>query len=140
MSAARRSLPSRPSLEQQKKLARELLRAFRSGDAEAAARVREHLPDKAAIALADAQFVLAREYGFRSWAALKSHLEGATTATPPASLHEAFRRAFDRGDAAEVRALFDRHPEARAVIDAPVFPFDTPALVQVARRGDAAMV
>jgi ankyrin repeat protein len=140
VSAARRSPPSRPSLEQQKKLARDLLRAFRSGDEEAAARVREHLPDKATITLADAQFVLAREYGFRNWAALKSHIEGKTAATPPASLHEAFRHAFDRGDAAEVRALFDRYPEARAVIDAPVFPFATPALGEVHQRGDAAMV
>jgi hypothetical protein len=59
------------SLEQQKKLAKELLDAFRRGEPEAQTRIRSVLPDKARIALADAQFVLARENGFPSWAALK---------------------------------------------------------------------
>ena len=70
-----RSLPSRPDLSQQKKLAKELLESFASGNAEALARVRSELPDKRKIALADAQFVLAREYGFENWAALKQYIE-----------------------------------------------------------------
>ena len=59
-----RSLPSRADLAQQKKQAKELLQSFQSGDDEARARVRAVLPDKKKIALADAQLVLAREYGF----------------------------------------------------------------------------
>ena len=47
MSAAfRRALPAHPDLEQQKKLAKELLSSFRAGDREAAARIRAELPDK----------------------------------------------------------------------------------------------
>ena len=71
-----RSLPAVPSLEQQKKQARELLNAARAGDAEALQRVRSHHPraaavDPLALSLADAQLVLAREYGFPSWPRLK---------------------------------------------------------------------
>jgi len=60
MSVFRRALPARPDVEQQKTLAKELLTAFRGGDAEARARIRAELPDKSRIALADAQFDLAR--------------------------------------------------------------------------------
>jgi hypothetical protein len=70
-----RPLPPRPDLAQQKKLAKELLQSFASGDAEARARVRAVLPDKQKIVLADAQFVLAREWRFSNWAALKQHIE-----------------------------------------------------------------
>ncbi len=42
---------------------------------EASARVRAVLPDKPRITLADAQFVLAREYGFANWSTLKRHIE-----------------------------------------------------------------
>jgi hypothetical protein len=45
-SAFRRTLPARPDLEQQKTLAKELLRAFRAGDRDAIARMRAELPDK----------------------------------------------------------------------------------------------
>ena len=75
MSAFRRTLPARADSEQQKKLAKELLAAYRRGDSEAQARVRAELPDKMRIVLADAQFVLAREYGFANWVALGDHIE-----------------------------------------------------------------
>jgi len=72
-------LPARPSLEQLRKQAKHLLREFRAGDASASRRVRAVLPrvidGASALALADAQFVLAREYGFQSWAALVHHVE-----------------------------------------------------------------
>jgi ankyrin repeat protein len=80
-----RALPAVPNLEQQKKLARDLLEAVRAHDAEALARVRAHHPrfaanqtgepDPAALSLHDAQLVLAREYGFPSWPKLKAHIE-----------------------------------------------------------------
>ncbi|HYP15529.1 MAG TPA: ankyrin repeat domain-containing protein [Bryobacteraceae bacterium] len=72
------------NLEQQKKQARELLRAVRSGNADALARLRKsHLRwaevDDAAvrqeIALHDAQFLIAREQGFASWTKLKAYTE-----------------------------------------------------------------
>ena len=72
-------LPARPSLEQLRKQAKHLLREFRAGDASASSRVRAVLPrvidGASALALADAQFVLAREYGFQSWAALVHHVD-----------------------------------------------------------------
>ena len=72
-------LPARPSLEQLRKQAKHLLREFRAGDATASTRVGAVLPrvidGASALALADAQFVLAREYGFQSWAALVHHVE-----------------------------------------------------------------
>jgi ankyrin repeat protein len=72
------------NLEQQKKQARELLRAIRAGNEEAISRLRRHhsrwiAVDDATVrqltALHDAQFVLAREQGFSSWPKLKSYAE-----------------------------------------------------------------
>lgn len=134
-----RSLPPHPSLEHQKKLAKDLLKAIRAGAADAHERVRTHLPDKPRITLADAQFVLAREYGFESWAKLKSHIENIGRPVAESVLDE-FRRAFTACDADAVRELFERHPAARALIDEPLFPFDSPALVCVAGGNDVALV
>jgi len=70
-------LPARPSLEQLRNQAKDLLRACRAGDAAALARLRAHQPAAAAadVSLADAQFALAREYGFDSWPKLARHVE-----------------------------------------------------------------
>src|SRR6478752_7305528 len=70
----RRTLPSTPNLAQQKKQAKELLQAFTAGDPEARDRIRAVLPDKQRIALGDTQFLLAREYGFADWSALRQHI------------------------------------------------------------------
>ncbi len=80
-----RSLPDLANLEQQKKQARELLRAANALDPAALQRIRGHhprlagRPDQgsaaASLALHDAQLVVAREYGFASWAALKHEIE-----------------------------------------------------------------
>ncbi len=70
-------LPARPSLEQLRKQAKELLRACRDGDGAALERVRRHKPQAADPSLADAQFALAREYGFDSWPRLVHHVESA---------------------------------------------------------------
>jgi ankyrin repeat protein len=60
------------------------------------------------------------------------------------SAHDELRRAFASGDAAGVRAVLERHPDARAdasaMVDAPLFPFDAPALVHFAGAGDLAMI
>jgi hypothetical protein len=78
--SAFRPLPSRPNLEFEHKEAKALLRRLRDGDAEALARARERHPaiDTAAlerIKLADAQLVIAREYGFASWPKLVRYFE-----------------------------------------------------------------
>lgn len=64
----------RPSLEQLRKQAKELLRQYRANDDTARGRF-QALNHSHPPALADAQFVLAREHGFDTWASLKHHLE-----------------------------------------------------------------
>ena len=76
MSEIHSSLPARPSLEQLKKRAKELLRGVRASNPAAIARLRAHLSRAAADAtLADAQLAIAREHGFASWAKLKRHVQ-----------------------------------------------------------------
>jgi ankyrin repeat protein len=105
-------LPARPSLEQYKKQAKELVKAFRSeqslksSDSQAIQRVKKHhprfadLPDeqiaRTRFALADAQFVIALEHGFESWPKFARHVEAlahanfaATVSDPVAAFIEA---------------------------------------------------
>ena len=72
-----RQWPYRPDFNQFKRQAKELLKAYRAGDASAVAEVERHeqAPDQAAFALHDAQRVLARSYGFASWQKLKSYVQ-----------------------------------------------------------------
>lgn len=73
-------LPARPSLEQLRKQAKDLLKAYLDGDVTVAARIHAVITrlDENTLAdsltLADAQFVLAHEYGFENWAALMSQV------------------------------------------------------------------
>ena len=67
-----RPLPARPSLAFERKEAKALRRRLRAGDSDAIARALAHhstvdvsSPDR--FRLADAQLVIAREYGFASW-------------------------------------------------------------------------
>jgi ankyrin repeat protein len=132
----RRTLPSTPSLAQQKKQAKELLQSFAAGDPEARDRVRAVLPDKQRIALGDAQFVLAREYGFADWSALKQHIVALEEQKRPP--HERIATAFHRRDIDTVRRIFQQQPALRKMIDAPMFSFNAPAIVHCAN--DPAMV
>ncbi len=75
-----RELPARPSLEQLRKQAKDLLRMFRDGNPAAAERMRAFAPRAIEPSLADAQFVLAHEYGFESWAKLAAHVESIIAA------------------------------------------------------------
>jgi hypothetical protein len=75
-------LPARPSLQLVANLAKQLRKAHSAGDAGAIARFRKHHPrfmswqpervGKTPMTLRDAQLVIAREYGFEHWAALKT--------------------------------------------------------------------
>lgn len=68
----------RLNLEQQRKRAKDLLRAVRAGDSAARGRLADALapraPDAAAVKLTDAQFAIARELGFGSWRDLRAHV------------------------------------------------------------------
>jgi hypothetical protein len=68
-------LPERPSVEQLRKQAKDLLHAWREGDASAVERLRAHKPQATHPVLADAQFVLAREHDFESWPKLVQHVQ-----------------------------------------------------------------
>lgn len=82
MSDSTSRLPARPSIEQLRKQAKDLLRDHQAGTTRAAERFKAINPNLAAasrieeVTLADAQFVLAREYGFQSWTELIRHIEG----------------------------------------------------------------
>lgn len=78
-------LPSRPSLEQARNQARELLRTFQAADPTAVERVRQHHPRAAEVTqpgarftLSDAQLVIAREAGLPSWPRLRRQIERIT--------------------------------------------------------------
>lgn len=87
MSSSTSGLPPRPSLEQLRKRAKELLRDARAAAPAAlnrfkAAASKHRTPSD--VLLADAQFVLAREHGYRSWSELKQVAEqgGGSGARP----------------------------------------------------------
>ena len=69
------SLPDRPHLDQLRKQARDLLRAVRVGDPVALDEVRRRYGDATGFSLSTAQLVVARRYGFASWAGLKRQVE-----------------------------------------------------------------
>ena len=77
MSDSTPRLPDRPSLDQLRKQAKELVRQLRNGDPSATDRLRKYKPNVSDPILADAQFVLAREHGFESWPRLVHHIQTA---------------------------------------------------------------
>ena len=95
----KRHFPVRPNLEQLRHQAKDLLRAFRCGDAEAVEDFHEHhtkTVEPESARLADAQFVLARSYGLPSWPRLVTACR--------------MTDAIWRGDVEAVRALALRDP------------------------------
>src|SRR5215471_1115698 len=82
---APRALPERPNLRHLKDQAKDLLRAG------------------AAASLADAQFQIARLYGFASWPKLKAHVE---------SFEEVgqLKQAIDTNDITRIQAMMTRNP------------------------------
>lgn len=118
-----KSLPERPSLAQLKLQAKELQRLHGENRQAAAARIVANHPrfrhrDVASVLaeplqLADYQLVLAREYGFESWAALKHEVEtDARLAefTPHPRFDDAVA-AIRSGDIARLEQLLGEYPE-----------------------------
>lgn len=110
-------LPARPDLGQLKRQAKELLAASRAGDPVALARFRA-LPAFAEVteqslrttplALHDAQSVIARELGYRSWNALRERVEELTLAFAEAV--NQFIDAATEGRADRAARLLALHP------------------------------
>lgn len=140
-------LPGRPDLDQLRRQAKDLLRAARGGDEQAATRIRAvssrpSVPGQSAT-LTAARLAIAREYGFASWTALKAEVEARThdLAEKAAAFCEAsirdwtgratrmlaetpeiagydFATAVVLGDAARVRAALARDPDLATRPDA----------------------
>ena len=78
-------LPTRPNLEHLRNQAKDLLKAYRSGEPSALARFRASLPRyslltdddlrRLSLSLGDAQRVVAAEYGFPNWLHLRHYVE-----------------------------------------------------------------
>lgn len=112
-----RELPPRPNLDHLKKQAKTLLDAAKHGDADARRRF-ELLPSLAGksvddvaaadLALHDAQSVIAREYGFTSWNALREEVESRTLSFD-AALDE-FVRCATAGATGRAERLLALHP------------------------------
>lgn len=112
------ALPSHPNLEMQQKRAKNLLRAASRAEADAWRRIRALHPKPPAaeeLKLADAQLVIARGYGFESWADLRRKIFSLTK-TPI----EQFYAALRAGDAGHVRALLESHADVRAAVNRPI--------------------
>jgi ankyrin repeat protein len=104
------SLPTRAfrehtDLGQLKRQAKELLEAFRAGEAAATSEVNAHYrdADRNTFALHDAQLVIARAYGFASWPKLKAFVDGVNAK----QLVDGVRA----GDLERVEAMLRRRPE-----------------------------
>jgi uncharacterized protein len=88
-------LPARADLEQLRRLAKDLLRAARRGDAEALARI--HAVSVRLI-LDSAQLAVAREHGFASWSRLRFEIDRRAT--------------LDSRDVDRLQRLLSERPEA----------------------------
>lgn len=127
-----RELPAKPNLEHLRKQAKALLRQAQQGEAAAVGRfgaLAGPLPK-----LADAQHVIARDYGFGSWAALKQHVESVARALAPVEMLSAAVRASNAKMTADV---FERYPELRARINEPMLNYGShTALLAAVQRSD----
>jgi ankyrin repeat protein len=109
-----RELPLHPDLNQYKKQARDLLKAFRSQDLKAMERIRQWHPrasDVTEPVLADAQLVLAREHSFESWPKFAKCVVELSRAN---SLFAKFERAADavvNGEPAILEEMLRQNPE-----------------------------
>jgi ankyrin repeat protein len=139
-----KSLPARPDLEQLKKQAKELLKAFKSGDAAVLQRFQEHHSDISGIRagicrLADAQSVIAREYGFPSWRKLKMHVETFAQQDDPM---ESLVRAVLADETARAQEIVAAHPELRPRLNDPIpnHGFGTTILLAAVERTNKDMI
>jgi hypothetical protein len=114
MATVSRGLPQQPHLDVPKRESRELLAHWRERRPEALERIQRQHPrfkdvQTAAIAegvfkLADAQLVVAREYGFSSWPELKRRIEAKDSA-------RALQLAIHTNATASVCAILRHRPE-----------------------------
>ena len=104
-----RELPSRPDLDHLKREARSLQQAARNGDPDALQRLRQALGIDSALKLTDAQRAIAREYGFPTWARLRSHVQASRGADDAINTFLFAVQAQDQDRAREVLRTAPRH-------------------------------
>ncbi|HEV7645209.1 MAG TPA: ankyrin repeat domain-containing protein [Pyrinomonadaceae bacterium] len=132
-----RQLPARPNLEQYKKQAKEIVKAW-NGDEKALRKInelyahygRELTPEEFRekvkqryrpltrsqfeednFTLANAQFLLAREHAFDSWPKFAAHIETLNEENSPVAKFEAAADAIAGGDAKKLGRLLRENPE-----------------------------
>lgn len=115
-----KEFPARPTLEQYRKQAKELLKACKSGDSDAIQRFKRHHPHpskltdsgttSSKLTLADAQLVIAREHAFESWPKFVGHIEALTRESSPVSQFELAADAIVAGDAVTLKRLLHENP------------------------------
>jgi len=127
-----RPIPSHPNLEVDRKQAKALLHAAQRGEIDAMRRFNSHHPRFAAVrdpvllgravALHDAQLVVAREYGFASWPRWKQFVE--MSRLDRAQRAAELVKAACSNDVRKARVLLESEPElgirAANPISAPV--------------------
>lgn len=115
------ALSARVNLEQSRKQAKDLLKAFKAGETQVLDRIRWNHPrfrgledadiQKRKFVLADAQLVIARMHYFESWPKLVQHIEALEAEHPRVMRFEAAADAIIAGDIRKLRALLEAHPE-----------------------------
>lgn len=132
-----RSLPERPNLDHLRNQARTLLRERIAADPVATGRFAALGIETAEPKLADALHVVAREYGFETWPALKLRIE----VNSPEPI-EGLIAAIKADDASLVRQVLARNPLLKTRIDEPLpnYGFDEPALLSAVHKENREMV
>src|ERR1700733_4927095 len=134
-----RELPARPNLEPLKNQAKLLLRGYLQAEAAAIDRFREVDVSYSGTTpkLADAQHVIACEYGFANWAKLKAHV-GSLSDNPM----EALTAAVKADDAELLRQVLGRYPALKSQLDEPLpdYSFDALAIVAAVHKQNRDMI
>src|SRR5262245_62944435 len=103
--SAVRDLPDRPSLNSLRKQAKKLARDAAAGNGQAIARVHAQSPQRSLpLSNRDAQFVIAREYGFAGWADLTAEVQ------------KRFRRALERSASQAKVAIYNQDHERLRIL------------------------
>ena len=130
-----KELPEHPNLDHYKKIAKDLLKAYKSGDPASLKRMEDFAGSslsqgelreaadrqlrrrsgarahRAGFTLADAQFLIARFHAFDSWPKFKTHIEALAAGRSDVSAFEMAADAVVTGDIAALRTLLLENPE-----------------------------
>ena len=114
-----KQLPARPSLEQFRKQAKDLVKHHTTPEAvQRISKVHPRLKNRSEPAisadkftLSDAQFVIAREHAFESWPKFVKHIEEVVRLGSPVSKFELAADAIISGDLTTLKDLLRENPE-----------------------------